>query len=166
MPSLVAAAPSVSTQPLKSQKSQQKDAIMRLQVILGYKFKDKHILIEASAKLRHLHGRENSRQKPTKLQTIGGKSIELAVAQAGYTDRSTHPGELINKMKEVRQPQSLGDAVRKSGIAEFGPEYGYSVKEPQLSTGYAKTLTTIIGAVQVDGGSDAVATVMKKLGIL
>jgi hypothetical protein len=165
-PSLVAAAPSVSTQPSKSLKSHQKDAIMRLQVILGYKFKDKQILIEASTKLRHLYGRENSRQKPTKLQMIGGRSMELAVAQACYNDRGTNPGELINKVKEVRQPQSLGDVVHKSGLAEFGPEYGHSVKEPQLSTGYAKTLTTIIGAVQVDGGSDTVATVMKKLGIL
>lgn len=158
-PTMNTQTPTAVPQRVMSRLSRGADALLRLQVILGYKFTNREILIEAVFILRWLFDQQNTKEATAKLKFIGAQAMALAMWQAGYHDRTMTLSQLGGRSDSARSNVSLATVVRNHGLDEFG-EHGRDE-----ASSHPSMLKAIIGAVQVDGGLQAAVAVMKKLGV-
>lgn len=137
------------------------EAFNKLQVDIGYRFKNIKLLEEA---LTHDSHRVNDRTVPTyqRLEFLGDSVLNLVVSD--YIFRN-HPdfneGQMTKKRKELTEALKQRQIAEKLNIRDH-ISFGQSVDRKQF-LGYHNFVESLIGAVYIDANLDAAKQVVRRL---
>jgi ribonuclease-3 len=142
----------------------EKEARLRIERILGYKFRDEELLAKA---LTHASAVDNRLLSNERLEFLGDSVLAIVVCQALF---ETFPDYLegdLTKIKSMLVSRGTCARVsRKLGLHKFLKIGKGMISNKALSGSLAAgVFETIIGAIYLDGGLEAARTfIMKVMG--
>ena len=137
-------------------------SIKECQKILGYKFKDKGLLVQA---LTHASTNSDETLDNERLEFLGDAIVGMVVCEHLFNRYPDHSEGQLTRMKSaIVSRTSLGHVSRNLGMSKFiivGP--GMAKRRHLPSSLYAHVFEALIAAIFMDGGMDEARRVILDL---
>ncbi len=143
------------------------DSIRELEVLFGYRFKDKNLIVQALKHRSYVAGTSEDRKDTNeRLEFLGDSVLNFLVGRYFYEKYDDKDEGYLTKMRSVLvSGDNLSDTARKIGlgkyvlISTFEEKTGGRDKDSILED----CMEAMIGAAFLDGGMERTYRVVKKL---
>ena len=129
-----------------------------LQDLLGYRFTDIQTLLIASPKETRANANSDL-EVLNKLAAVGSAAVDLVIRRQDFADPQTLERDGNKKCSKLHENAPFEQIAEEAGLLPFIPKWANAKR-------CRRRVMTLVGAVEIDGGQQAVAAVMEKLGLI
>ncbi len=140
----------------------EKEVLAKCEKIIGYKFKDPSLLLQA---LTHASSNAGSVPNNERMEFLGDSVVGLVVCEYLYAEFPDYAeGHLTRRKSAIVSRSSLGKVAKQIGLEDFIIVGAGMAKRRHLpSSLYANVFEAVVAAVYFDGGLKAAREVVLRL---